>query len=164
MSRARFTLPMRRRQRGIGMIEILITMLVISLAFLGIVALQARALSTSNSSVARTAATLSSYSILDAMRADKANAAGGAYNMTVTANDCPAAGGTLANNQLSAWCEQLGAALGVAATTTGTIACTSTSADPANPSADCTVTVQFDDSRAGDGSSSAQQFITSAGL
>lgn len=156
MNRMRPVLRVRCHQRGIGMIEILITLLVISLAFLGIVALQARALSTSNSSVARTVATVSSYSILDAMRADKANAESGSYNGSVSANNCPAAGGTLAANQISAWCQQLGAALGASATTTGTIACTAVG--------DCTVTVQFDDSHAGDGGSSAQQFITSAGL
>lgn len=162
MNRIRPTFRMhgRRFQRGIGMIEILITMLVVSLAFLGIVALQARALSTSNSSMARTLATVSSYSILDAMRADRANAT--TYNGTVTANACPAAGASLKSNQISAWCQQLGTALGAAATTTGTIACTSNSADPITVS--CTVTVQFDDSRAGDGGSSTQQFVTSADL
>jgi type IV pilus assembly protein PilV len=148
-----------RRQRGIGMIEVLIAVLVVSIGFLGMAALQAKALSTNNSAFARSMATIASYSILDGMRADIVNAKLGTYNGTVTASSCatvPTTGGTLAEWQVDAWCGQLGAALGSAATTTGKIEC---SAD-----GDCTVTIQFDDSRAGSGGSSSQQVVTEAAL
>jgi len=149
--------PSRRHQAGIGMIEVLIAVLVLSIGFLGFAALEAKSLSTNNSAMARSMATINSFSILDAMRADIANAKTGAYNGTVTANACPAAGtGSLAKVQLNQWCKQL-ATLGAAATTTGTIKC--------DASGTCKITIQFDDSRAGTNfGSSAQKFVTQAML
>lgn len=143
-------------QAGIGMLEVLIAILVVSVGFLGMAALQARALSTNNSAMARSLATVASYSILDAMRADVAAATDGTYNRTVTADACPAPSATLASVQLNQWCGELGQALGATASTQGTIDCTGTG--------DCTITIQFDDSRAGDGGTDHQQFITRAGL
>lgn len=131
------------RQSGIGMIEVLIAVLVVSIGFLGMAALQAKALSTNNSAMARSMATVASYSILDAMRADLVSAEAGAYNTapTVVANACPAAGTSLSSIQLNQWCNQLGAALGAVATTTGAVNCTNTGL--------CTITITFDDSRSG---------------
>lgn len=147
----------RTAQSGVGLIEVLVAVLVLSIGFLGVAALQVMSLSTTNSAMARSMATISSYSILDAMRADKANAT--SYNTTVTANACPAPTGSLANAQLIQWCKQLGQALGPVASTTGTVACT-----PLVNTADCTVTITFDDSRAGVGGTSGQTFTTKAML
>jgi type IV pilus assembly protein PilV len=147
------------RQAGVGLIEVLVAVLVLSIGFLGIAALQAVSLSTNNSSMARTMATIDSYSILDAMRADAATAKIGTYNgsPTVTANACPAAAaGSLSSAQLSQWCTRLGADLGAAATTTGAINCGATGA--------CTITITFDDSRGGTGGASAQTITTTAML
>lgn len=132
-----------RRQSGIGMIEVLIAVLVVSIGFLGMAALQAKALSTNNSAMARSMATVASYSMLDAMRTDLVSAEAGAYNTApnVVANACPAAGTSLSSIQLSQWCNQLGAALGAVATTTGAINCTNIGL--------CTITITFDDSRSG---------------
>jgi len=151
-----------RHQRGIGMIEVLIAVLVVSIGFLGMAALQAKALSTNNSAMARSMATIATYSILDAMRADIVNAKAGSYNTTVTAGSCSStsAGNALATTQLQAWCTELGNALGGVATTTGNISCTVVG--------DCTVTIQFDDSRAGKagttGDTGTQTVVTEAGL
>jgi type IV pilus assembly protein PilV len=90
--------------------------------------------------MARSMATVASYSILDAMRADLTSVEANAYSQTVTADSCPTAGNTLASVQLNQWCQQLGASLGAVATTQGTIQCGGT--------AQCTVTITFDDSRA----------------
>lgn len=147
----------RKAQAGVGLIEVLVAVLVLSIGFLGVAALQVMSLSTTNSSMARSMATISSYSILDAMRADKANAV--SYNTTVKANACPAAAGSLANAQLNQWCTQLGKALGPLASTTGTVTCTALLY-----TADCTVTITFDDSRAGVGGSNLQTFTTKAML
>ena len=150
----------RRRslQSGVGLIEVLVAVLVLSIAFLGIAASQS--MSTNNSAMARSMATISSYSILDAMRADMNTARAGTYNTTVAANNCPdTSAGTLASAQLAQWCTQLGQNLGAAAATTGLVACTDTGS-----SADCTVTITFDDSRAGVGGSSVQKVITRAML
>jgi type IV pilus assembly protein PilV len=153
----------RRYQHGVGMIEVLIAVLVVSIGFLGMAALQAKALSTNNSAMARSMATVASYSILDAMRADIVKAGTGAYNGTVTANNCPAVGATptLSSTQLNAWCTELGDALGAVNTTSGKIDCSA--AGPT--SIDCAVTIQFDDSRAGTSvGSTTQQVVTRAGL
>lgn len=131
----------RSRQAGVGLIEVMIAVLVLSVGFLGIAALQAMSLSTNNSAMARSMATIDSYAILDAMRADRANALTGAYNGPVTANSCPTGTGTLAAYQLNKWCTDLGNDLGSAGTTKGTVTCTAATGV-------CSVAIAFDDSRA----------------
>ena len=144
----------RPGQSGVGLIEVLIAVLVLSIAFLGIAALQAMSLSTNNSAMARSMATVASYSILDAMRADIVSAKNGSYNKTLTANACSSTVTTLADTQLAQWCNQLGRNLGAA--TTGTISCTGAGV--------CTVTIVFDDSRSGKGGNSNQTVTTKAML
>lgn len=146
----------RMAQSGVGLIEVLVAVLVLSIAVLGIAALQAVSLSTNNSAMARSMATVASYSILDAMRADIVRAKGGDYNKTVTANTCSSTVTTLAGVQLAQWCNQLGRSLGAVDTTKGTINCTGAGV--------CTVTIAFDDSRAGVGGSSNQTVTTKAML
>lgn len=150
-------------ESGVGLIEVLVAVLILSIAFLGIAALQVKSLSTNNSAMARSMATISSYSILDAMRADITNAQAGVYNITTPfkASACPDAGATLATKQINQWCQQLGANLGAADTTTGQIACT-TSASGNTKTTDCTITIVFDDSRAGTGGSNLQNIVTRA--
>lgn len=145
----------RIRQDGVGLIEVLVAVLVLSIGLLGVAAVQTRALANNNSAIARSMATVASYSILDAMRADQANAIAGAYNTTVTANNCPSTG-SFAQTQLNYWCTELGATLGAVDTTTGQVACTGVG--------DCTITVTYNDSRIGVMGSSAQQVVTQAML
>lgn len=141
----RVALAMGSRQKGVGLIEVLVAVLILSVAFLGIAALQAMSLSANNSSMSKSMATVASYSILDAMRADMSNATGGAYNTdtALKASSCPTDAGTLAASHLAQWCNQLGNTLGVAETTTGNIKCVGN---------DCTVTISFIDVRPGPGS------------
>jgi len=146
---------MRGRQNGVGLIEVLVAVLVLSIGFLGMAALETKALSTNNSAMARSMATIDSYSILDAMRADLVNAKNGAYNGSIAADACPDGSGSLAAAQLQEWCTQLAQTLGAAATTTGAIDC--------GTSGTCTITIQFDDSRAGS-ELGTQQFVTQAVL
>lgn len=142
------------REHGVGLIEILVAVLILSIGLLGIALVQTRALSNNNSSMSRSMATIASYTILDAMRADRANLA--SYDdITVTGDDCPDAGGSLASAQISDWCRQLAATLGEADTTIGTIDCNGN---------ECTVTVQFDDSRVGVSGASDQKVETKAAL
>jgi type IV pilus assembly protein PilV len=145
----------RSQQNGVGLIEVLVAVLVLSIGFLGIAALQAVSLSTNNSAMTRSMATIDTYSILDAMRSDIANAEGGSYNQTVTANNCQD-GTNLSGSQLYQWCTRLGKDLGATANTTGAINCTATG--------DCTITVVFDDSRAGMSGVSNQTVTTRAML
>ncbi|MDR3444586.1 MULTISPECIES: type IV pilus modification protein PilV [unclassified Dyella] len=134
--------PVVARQSGVGLIEVLVAVLVLSIGFVGIAALQVRSLSMNNSSMTRSVATMDTYSILDAMRADLVNAQSGAYNTStpITANACPTATGSLANTQLTQWCNQLAAGLGASASTTGNINCVSSLGS-------CTITVSYDDSK-----------------
>ncbi|WP_329955485.1 type IV pilus modification protein PilV [Dyella choica] len=155
-----------RHQAGVGLIEVLIAVLVLSIGFLAVAAMQARSLSTNNSAMVRSMATIASYSILDAMRADRANAVAGNYNGTIKGNACPTTSGTLAQSQLKQWCSIDLLPIGLTASTISTIACT---AAAGTTTAICTVTIQFDDSRAGDTgttsqSSTQQQFVTKAML
>lgn len=148
----------RRRQTGVGLLEVMIAVLVLSIGFLGIAALQVHALSTNNSAMARSMATIASYSILDAMRTDRAAAESGNYNTIVTADECPDAGGSLSSAQLHSWCEQLSDTLGASANTTGKIDCTNTG--------HCTITIKFDDGRVArdDNVTSQVEIVTRAAL
>ena len=103
----------------------------------------------------RSLATIDTYSILDAMRADLTNAESASYNTTVTANSCQS-GTSLADTQLYQWCTQLGKDLGATANTKGQVNCSSTG--------DCTITIVFDDSRAGLSGASNQTVTTRAML
>lgn len=134
--------------RGMSLIEILVAVLILSIGALGIALMQTHALANNNSSMSRSLAVLLNYSMLDAMRIDRSNALApvAAYDGTVYADQCPAAGATLASVQINDWCRQLGNAFGAVHTTRGTINCT------ANP---CTVSVTYDDSRIGNVVSSA---------
>ena len=145
----------RLAQHGVGLIEVLVAVLVLSIAFLGIAALQATSLSTNNSAMARSMATMASYSILDAMRADVALAVNGGYNTDkpLKASACPDAGSTMAGAQLHDWCLQLGQTLGASETTTGEINCT-------GGLGECLITITFDDSRAGKGGAANQKVVT----
>ncbi len=124
------------REKGVGLVEVLVALLVLSIGFIGVAGLQMKALSTNNHAMASSIATISIYSIVDAMRLDKKNAEGGSYNQTVIANACPAAGGSLASVQINQWCQDLGNNLGKAATTKGIVSCDANGV--------CTVTVEFD--------------------
>ena len=142
-----------RTQKGVGLIEVMIAVLILSIGFLGIAALQAMSLSTNNSAMARSLATIDSYSILDMMRADFSSAANGAYNGSISGS-CPAAGTSLSSKQLNQWCTQLRADLSSSAS--AQITCTNTG----NNAVNCAITITFDDSRAGVGGTSAQKVIT----
>lgn len=146
-----------RTQRGVGLIEVLVAVLLLSIAFLGIAALQATSLSTNNSAMARSMATVASYSVLDAMRVDRTVAMAGGYNTSapIKASACPAEGATLASVQLHDWCNTLGLTLGAVESTTGEIACQGAEGD-------CTITIKFDDSRAGKGE--ANQSVVTKGM
>ena len=98
--KGRFVRVCARHQAGVGLIEVLVAVLVLSIGFLGVAALQARSLSTNNSAMVRSMATIASYSILDAMRADIAGARANAYNKTIKGNACGKAGSTLASQPL----------------------------------------------------------------
>lgn len=147
----------RGRQAGVGLVEVMVAVLLMSLGVLGVGALQARALSSNSRAMARSLAMLSVGSMLDGMRADEANARAGAYVATVNADACPA-GGTPDTPQarLQAWCQALADALGAVAGITGRIVCSPVSSG----SADCTVAVHLPARGAGPGATGPAQTVS----
>lgn len=138
-----------QRQRGAGLIEILVAVLILALGLLGMAGLQANALKTNQSSYARGQAVMLSYYMLDAMRADRAAAISltyntGAVSAGVIAPICNAlaiTGASLADNNRRDWIQSLKTNLGDENTTCGAINCDVTGV--------CTIQITWDDSRAG---------------
>lgn len=137
--------PSMRAMSGVSLLEVLISVLIMGIGMLGIAAMQATALRNSQSSVERSQAVIQSYTIIDAMRANRNEALAGGYNTTGWMCDAPS-GTTLNATDRAAWLASLQAALGGAVgdgSVCGQLAC----ADGI-----CTIGVRWDDSRAGAGS------------
>ncbi|MGG6461721.1 type IV pilus modification protein PilV [Solilutibacter silvestris] len=84
----------RRAQQGVGMLEVMIAVLVLAIGILGIAALQAITLKNTGSSASRTQAAIQVYSMMDIIRADRANL--GTYNTNIyTAGDGTGTAGTM---------------------------------------------------------------------
>lgn len=130
-----------RGQRGVGLIEVLVSVLVVTLGLLGAAALQASALRNNQSSYERTQSSILSQAIFDAMRANLVDVAANAYNTSGYVCTPPVAAG-LANSDKARWITTLQQQIHSGAC--GEIVC-ATSA--------CTVRVRWDDSRAAGGSS-----------
>jgi type IV pilus assembly protein PilV len=132
------------RQRGATLIEILVSVLILSFGLLGMAALQTRALQGNQSSLNRSQAVMLNNSMLDAMRIDRANAQGGNYNMS---NVCGPAGigsgTTLADNNRRDWLTAARDNMGGSddSPICGTITC--------GVNFVCTVTLTWDDSKSG---------------
>lgn len=152
-------------QSGMSLIEVLVSVLILSIGLLGIAAMQSLALRNGQSSLERGQAVVQSYSILDAIRADRDNAV--SYNtngMRCTTVAAPAGSNTgqvAANSQLNNWVNSIKVAMGNASDTStcGQVRCTA--------DAVCTVTVQWDDSRSNNASgtgSETRQAVTVAAL
>ncbi|QIK36823.1 type IV pilus modification protein PilV [Caldichromatium japonicum] len=131
------------RQTGFTLIEVLVALIVLSVGLLGVAALQANALKTNHSALQRSQAVMLAYFMLDAMRANRQAALNGDYDLGSTANPvCTSpSGSTLVTHDQAAWINALKQNLGNVSTTCGMIDCDNTG--------DCTVQIQWDDSRAG---------------
>jgi len=136
------------RQKGVGLIEVLIAVLVLGVGILGAMVLQSNALKNNQSSLARTQAVVLSYAMLDALRINRVDALKGNYDMDKTCT--PPSGNTLIANDQAYWIgalqEGLGGKLstgeigaGNASTTCGEIDCDSAGF--------CTIKVYWDDER-----------------
>ncbi|WP_133478300.1 type IV pilus modification protein PilV [Cognatilysobacter segetis] len=141
--------PMRvpARQRGVGLIEVMIAVLVLAIGLLGIAALQAITLKNTGSSASRTQAAIQIYSMMDIIRADRANL--GTYNTNIyTAGDGSGAPGTMMG-----WLDSLKTT--VAPDAKGRVVCQAGNMT-------CSVGVQWSDTRAtGDFGPLAEIQITS---
>lgn len=122
------------RQTGFSMVEILVTLVVLSLGLLGVLGLQVTGLQRNDGAYLRTQASLYAYDIADRMRANRDNALAGTYNLLMS--DSAPSGTGIANLDRSEWFTDIGTLPGGdgSINVAGNIA---------------TIVVQWDDSRAG---------------
>lgn len=121
------------RQRGVGLIEVLIALLVLSFGMLGMASLQMWTLRYNQSAMERGMAVVQTHTIADAMRADRAAALGRDFDIALDA-EAPR-GDTFPEVSLRAWRESLRDALGPDAT--GSVLCDGV----------CTISVRWNDTR-----------------
>jgi type IV pilus assembly protein PilV len=104
--------PPCHSQRGFSMIEVLITMLIISLAVLGVVGLQAHAMRLNQGGLFRAQAVFLAGDLAERMEANKVAAIAGSYEVATSntpatsSNTCATTqctGDELASNDLSQW-------------------------------------------------------------
>lgn len=146
--------PLSQRRtllKGATLIEVLVSLLILSFGILGMAALQARALKGNQSAMQRTQAVMMSYYILDAMRVDRNSAKSLNYNtgsLTGTTigpicNPGAISGTSLFDNNLKHWVESLKTTIGKTGDTTtcGAVLC--------DADGNCRVQVRWDDTRAG---------------
>jgi type IV pilus assembly protein PilV len=67
--RARGSFASPNAQRGVGMIEVLVAVLILAIGLLGVAALQATALRNSQSAMERSQGVVHAYAVFDSMRA-----------------------------------------------------------------------------------------------
>lgn len=130
-----------QHQRGISLIEVLITVLILAIGLLGLSALQLSSLKNNQSAMQRSIAVLQTYTIVEGIRADTEAAKAGQFDIKL--DDVidivkPPTSGIFADNIHYIWRKELIKKLGPAATS---------SVDCSNKKT-CTIIVQWDDSRA----------------
>lgn len=137
-------------QRGVGLIEVLIAVLVLSFGMLGLVGLQTWSLRNNQSAMERGMATVQTHSIVDAMRADRENAVNGLFDIGLA--DAAPSGASFREVAIASWRTALTDALNP--TATGSIDCNGRY---------CTIVVQWNDTR-GQGGGATQQITTQVEL
>lgn len=135
----------RGRQRGGTLIEVLVSVLVLSLGLLGAAALQISALRNNQSSYEHAQMTVLTQGMLDSMRSNLPGVAAGQYELAAWTCAAPA-GATLAAADLAQWIGGVQTQINPGAC--GRITCAGRT---------CTVGIRWDDSRA-TGGNSAQVF------
>lgn len=95
---------------GFSLIEVLVAVVVLSIGLLGLAGLQCRALRGNQSAFLRSRAVQRGEDILDCMRANRAAALNGAYDIALAADpiDPP---GTVAQRDLAEWIAEISSAL-----------------------------------------------------
>lgn len=136
MSRVLSSTALPRHMRGMSMIEVLVSVLVLGVGLLGIAAMQSLALRGGQGSLESSQAVMASNSIIESMRANT----GATYNLAKTCKPADVTGSTLMANDQRAWITALRGTIGDNDSTCGQIT--------GCPDA-CVVTVFWDDSRAG---------------
>lgn len=129
-------------QRGATLIEVMISVLIMAIGMLGVAAMQAAALRNSQSSLERSQAVISTYTVLDAMRANRDAAISGTYNTNGFLCTTNGSGSLAALDQatwIKSWRSQLGVDGTADAAACGSIDCVSDI---------CEISLRWDESRA----------------
>ncbi|MDY0205151.1 MAG: type IV pilus modification protein PilV [Pseudomonas sp.] len=140
-----------QRQRGVGLIEVLITVLVLAIGLLGLSALQLASLKNNQSAMQRSLAVVHSYTMVEAIRAEPTEN----FNISFTAFEGleeDSSTSSFTHTVHSLWRQQLKANLGIDAK--GSVTCTEKQ---------CTIIVQWDDSPSSHGDQE-EQLITEVWL
>ena len=135
-------------QKGVTMIEVLVSVIVLSVGLLGLAGLQSAGLTYNQSASFRSTATMMTYSILDSMRANRTEANNGSYNIGLGATK--PTGDAIYQKDLNNWMTELALRLPQGQ---GSI--------NVDNNSNVTITIQWDDSR---GAMAAQQFIMATRL
>jgi type IV pilus assembly protein PilV len=136
----------RNRQTGFGLIEVLVSLLIVSVGLLGIASLQIVALKNVGSSMERSQAVIQTYSYMDLLRANRAQAVISNLDLPMTCDAENLAGSLVEQRK---WINQLHDTLG--SQSCGKVECLG--------GGKCTITVQWDDSHA-EGGLEDQQLVT----
>jgi len=141
-----------RRPDGVGLIEVMVAVVVLSFGMLGLAAMQALALRNSQSALQRSQAVVHAYAMFDAMRANRDAALVGRYDIPMTC--APPDAGDLVANDLRRWIASMQQDLALGRSACGQVTCGNQA---------CTVTVRWDDSR-GNGGEAAHAVRTTTRL
>jgi type IV pilus assembly protein PilV len=139
-----------KSQLGFSMVEILVSILILSFGLLGLAALQAVGMKNSHSAYYRNQATIVAHEIIDRIRANPGLANANVANYVIGVNAAPPAGVAINLVDLNEWKTHIANTL---PTGQGGVAVANTN--------DVTVTVQWDDGRGVNGVAT-QQFVLEA--
>lgn len=95
-----------RVQSGFSLLEVLVTLVILSLGILGLAGLQSASLKNGHSALLRAQAAQYAHDMADRMRVNRTAAIAGHYNRLLT--DPAPTGSTLANADLKGWLRQVG--------------------------------------------------------
>jgi len=141
------------RQRGVGLLEVMIAVLVLGIGVLGVMALQTVALRNTDSSAMRSQATVQIYAMFDLLRANNSKKDGGTSNLSAFETSWASASGSGNVGTLDHWLTSLKENVGQDAQ--GKVNCSEgvygkpATSGVENKNAICTVGVRWNDERAG---------------
>lgn len=154
MRRTRGHMSFPARMRGVSLIEVLVSVVIIGIGLLGIAAMQSLALRGSQSSFESSQAVMQTNAIIEAMRANRVNADD--YNGNW---DTPPAGATVALRDLNEWIAGMqGLPNWNGVDLDQPIIGDTAGATIAGCPDDCVISVRWNDTRAGGGA--ARTFVT----
>lgn len=94
------------RQRGVGLIEVLISIVVVALGVLAIIRMQTSMVQANQSALLRSQATFLVYDMADRLRVDRESAITGLYNRNFD-DEMPSAGVSVVGTETRDWLERI---------------------------------------------------------